>query len=150
MFSRGSRNSYRLHCRNMLRCYSDFLTLTLLLFICRGPGTSAVITLDQTATDFTEKGAIFNLARNMFSSSQQIKQGWSVDVDPCGNSYCQPSNQTMCAWTGISCDSWHIIGIALQPSVSISTDGPNCKSGSLSSHLGDLPQLRTLQLANLG
>lgn len=132
---------------SMLRCYSKVLAVALLC-ICRIPGTSAA---NQTATDFTEREAVVNLAQNIFPSKpQQLGQGWFVDIDPCGKPTCQPSNLTMCAWTGISCHSWHIIGIQLQPSVSISTADPNYESGSLSSHLGDLPQLHTLQLAHLG
>ena len=135
---------------SMLQCHSEFSALALLI-ICRSSGTSATITLNQTATNFTEREAVVNLAQNIFTSTpQQLGQGWFVDIDPCGKPTCQPSNLTMCAWTGISCDSWHIIGIQLQPSVSISTDDPSYESGSLSSHLGDLPHLRTLQMADLG
>lgn len=134
-------------CRSMLAFYNSFLVSALLLLY-RSAGTSAMVI---TQTTNSEVEAIMNLAQSIFPSQpQQMDHFWYANIDPCGTGNCEPANRTKCAWTGISCNSWHITGIQIQPAVYNSLEGPDYEPGSLSSHLGDLPQLRILQLANLG
>lgn len=134
-------------CRSVLAFYNRFLASALLLLY-QSPGTCALV-MSQTTNSEVE--AIINLAQSIFPSQpQQMDHAWYVNIDPCGTGTCEPANRTKCAWTGLSCNSWHITGIQIQPSLYDSPAVPEYEPGSFSSHLGDLPQLRILQLANLG
>lgn len=130
---------------------SDTRPLALaLLFVYQFSGISAIVVLEMT--NQTEADALETLVHNIFPMElQQLAHGLYDNIDPCGVPTCQPRGQIKCAWSGISCDSWQIVGVQIQTTPLLSSAAAlNQQNGSLSSHLGDLSQLRSLQLADLG
>lgn len=131
---------------------------SLLLLLCQPPGikalpmTAAMVSgLPAGATNATEALALANLMQNLFQSqAQQLAYGWFANIDPCGVATCQPHGQPTCAWTGISCNTWHITGIQIQPMTTNRTGVPTQLGGTISPYLVYLSQLRALQLASLG
>ena len=116
------------------------------------PMTAAMVSgLPAGATNSTEAEALTNFTQTLFQSqAQQLAYGWFTNIDPCGASTCQPRGQPSCAWTGLSCSSWHITGIQLKPLANNRTGVATDLGGSISPYLVYLSQLRTLQLSNLG
>lgn len=141
----------------MLRGQRHYVrALALLLFYQRLginalPMTAAMVSDPPAgATNSTEADALSNITQLLFQSqAQQFAYGWYTTLDPCGHSTCQPRGQPPCAWNGLSCSSWHVTGIQLQPLATNST-GPIELGGTISPYLVFLSQLRTLQLADLG
>lgn len=136
-------------CRDMLQYDCRSLALALLL-VCQVSGISAVVMLEMT--NQTEAEALQNMVQNIFPMEvQQLAHGLYDNIDPCGVATCQPRGLIKCAWIGISCNSWRVTGVQIQSSSLLrSVAALSQQKGSLAFRLGDLSQLRILQLADLG
>ncbi|KAL6784104.1 hypothetical protein ACKKBG_A04815 [Auxenochlorella protothecoides x Auxenochlorella symbiontica] len=64
---------------------------------------------------------------------------WNESGDPCSAATCGAAGSPACAWPGVACEAWAVVGLAL-PSA-------GC-TGTLSPALGQLPGLRRLDLSS--